>query len=344
MSSELNSIFEKKHKPGNRGNNHEEIKKADIPFKIRTKNPKNVNRMVGIINTIAQNSPFGKAVLQEACDNGYSLAFEAQEESCGFCDPENKAIVLNPSMDNDLLIATLAHEARHAQQFVRGATQEFGKYNLKSELMYTRATEADAETAACATCHEIRVNSGIDGPWNAFAEDSEEIAMGFVNATEDVNQPVNDNMLRAAFNGWYKATDMVEAYEESYIQDTMKSATKYKEEGEYPYSDSITSAEIVKCFCSNAKGECFWNNNLNVLEEPEKVAMSAATFDAADKYNKIRENRYGTPKDDSYLDLPVRDPQNLSKDSRYKGTKTAGNDNSAFKKKLNAMIAAKKQR
>lgn len=277
-----------------------------VDLNLKSKSKKNKMRLTSFINEIAKNSPFGKAVLEEAADAGYSLCFESQKDSCGFCDDTRKVIALNPALSDDLLIATLAHESRHAQQFVRGAEPDFGQFNVKCELMSFRAMEADAETAAAATCHEIRVNGGNPGPWNAFSEDSVEIGQGFMSAAKSPNSKVTDAMLKSAFEGWYKDIPMMTSYEEGYIIDVMEFAMKHKEEDSLPYDRSITSKEIVNMFCSNAEGKCYWADRPDVLNDKDKLSIDPSTYSCAERFFKVREMRTGQKPDTTYETLKVR--------------------------------------
>lgn len=295
-----------------------EKEKLLIDFKLaprpNAKHPEREEaRLISFVNTIAEKSPFGKAVLEEAARNGYTLGFENQSGSCGFCEKENKVIMLNPRMSDNLLIATLAHEARHAQQFANGAIEEFGYYNVKDDLKYNRAMEADAETAAAATCYEIRAN-GNAGPWKAFAKDSRDISFGLMNGAASSGAgkgKITTPMLQGAFNGWYKDTAMVEGYEEGYVQDVMNDAMENKEEQYLPYDAKVSSAEIVTRFCKDAAGKCYWADRPDVLDSPEKLSVCAETVNVADKFFESREKRFGMKPDTSYKNLPVRDPENL---------------------------------
>lgn len=262
-------------------------------------------RLISLINAIARSSAFGRAVLEDAAKDGYTVVMENQRGSCGFCDEQQKVIALNPVLSDDLLVATLAHEARHAQQFSRGAESAFGVFNLKSELMYTRAMEADAETAAAATCHEIRVNTGNEGPWKAFSEDSVEIAAGFMRAAPTQDAALNDKMLQEAFNGWYQDIAMMTSYEESYIVDTMKYGIK-RQTRMPAYDKSVESKEIVSLFCSNAEGKCYWENNKDVLNDKEKLSIDPMTYNMAKMFFKVREMRSGQKPDPTLETLPVR--------------------------------------
>lgn len=263
-------------------------------------------RLTSFVNTIARHSPFGRAVLEDAAKDGYTLIFENQKDSCGFCDKESRIIALNPVLSDELLTATLAHESRHAQQFARGAEDAFGVFNLRGELMYTRAMEADAETAAAATCHEIRINSGNAGPWKEFAEDSVDIAADFVRAAPSADSPVTDKMLQGAFNGWYKDIPMMTAYEDGYIVDTMKFAMRGPKNEMPSYDKTVESGEIVNMFCSNAAGKCYWAENPDVLNDKDKLSIDPATYHAAEMFFKVREMKTGVKPDPTLETLKVR--------------------------------------
>lgn len=266
----------------------------------------NQARLTSFINTIAKNSPFGKAVLEDAAKAGYTLVMESQKGSCGFCDNERKVIALNPRLTDDLLIATLAHEGRHAQQFARGAKEGFGLFNVKCELLHSRAMEADAETAAAATCHEIKINSGNAGPWNDFAADSVTISEGFMTAAKTPDSKVTNDMLKGAFEGWYKDIPMVKAYEDGYIVDVMKQGLRHNLEDQLPYNEEISSKEVVNMFCLDSKGKCYWADKTDVLEDKEKLSISPETALQAERFFKVREMRNGKAPDQSYLQLTVR--------------------------------------
>lgn len=289
---------------------------VDIRIKERHRKKRRgeAKRLTSLVNTIARHSPFGRAVLEDAAKDGYTLLFENQKDSCGFCDKEAKVIALNPALSDELLTATLAHESRHAQQFSRGAEDNFGLFNLQGELMYTRAMEADAETAAAATCHEIRVNSGNGGPWKEFAEDSVKIAQGFIVNAPTPDAPVSDKMLQGAFNGWYQDIPMMTAYEECYIVDTMEYAMRDSAGKMPPYNKKITSGKIVNLFCSDADGKCYWAENTAVLNDKDKLSIAPETYHTAKKFFSVREMRTGEKKDPSLERLKVRfDMSNLGK-------------------------------
>lgn len=281
-------------------------------------------RLVKFVNAIARHSPFGRAVLEDAAKGGYTLIMESQKGTCGYCDKESKILSLNPRLTDELLVATLAHEGRHAQQFVNGGDDRFGVFNLKSELMYQRAMEADAEAAAAATCHEIKVNSGNAGPWNDFADDSVEIAAAFRKAARKPDAKVSDKMLQAAFNAWYTDIDMVEGYEEGYVTDVMKDAMVGPKNRMPRYSKQANSADTVQMFCRNAEGKCYWADNLNVLENEDKLSICAKTYKVAKKFFAVREMKTGRAPDPTLETLKVRDGKPAERGKRNAKTQING--------------------
>ncbi|HBO59849.1 MAG TPA: hypothetical protein DD624_08085, partial [Alphaproteobacteria bacterium] len=158
---------------------------------------------------------------------------------------------------------------------------------------------------------QIKVFGNNPKPWDKFEEDAPVMAENFSNAMPDSKAPISDKVLQKTFNGWYQDEIVVEGYEEGYIQDVMNDAMKDKAEADLPYSGTISSKEIVNQICLNAKGGCYWADNPDVLEEPEKLSLCAESVNTADKFFKVREVRTGMKPDTSYKSMPVRDPENL---------------------------------
>ena len=127
-------------------------------------------RMTALINEIANNSPSGRKILEDAAKAGFSFGFATQAGSYGFCSEEDKIIRLNPMKKDAKLIATLAHESRHAQQHLRGVPTQFCTFDVATELKLRRATEADAQAAAAQVALEIRAATQSDKVWRAFEQ------------------------------------------------------------------------------------------------------------------------------------------------------------------------------
>ena len=95
--------------------------------------------------------------------------------SFGVCNPEQKTIYLNLSFEEDRLLLSLAHEARHAVQFDRKTIPDFEHDTMKSQIMMARAMEVDAQRVACATGWELK-QKGVEAPYKHFSNEDPLIA------------------------------------------------------------------------------------------------------------------------------------------------------------------------
>ncbi len=275
-------------------------------------------RMTALINKIANSSPMGREILEDAAKAGFSFGFERQSSSYGFCDAEHKTIRLNPRTSDAQLVATLAHEARHAQQHTRGVPTKFCTFDVATELKLRRATEADAQASAVQVALEIRAATKDDSVWKAFAKTNEKIARNI--EEPDKLKPLDavvadrDATMRDAFKGWFKNTGMIDNYERGYLYthlahagslyDPAKLADYFAEK---PFEGSKSSAEIVATVCMNGDGKSYFANDPHILDrEPEMCGLCKETRNMADAFFREREKVTGKPADTSYKGLPSR--------------------------------------
>ena len=278
-----------------------------IKFDLIGESQEQKNRLAYLVNTVAKGSPTGKKILQEACDAGYTLEMEHMFGALGACEPENKRILLNPSMPNEDLVATLVHESRHAQQDIRAPWKtERGNSEFATELKLYRAAEADAEAVAIAACYEIKQNTGNNAPYAASADRDALIVSGFA-AKADSSGKVTPAMLRAAFNGWFENPSITEEYERSYLIDEMDAVVKSGNFSKMPGGQKLSSRQIVETYCTDADGKCYWSTDPDVLEERDKLSVGSKTRKSAEKFYQARFEKTGRAPDQTYADLKVRD-------------------------------------
>lgn len=278
-----------------------------VGFDLIGESQEQKNRLAYIVNTVAKGSPFGKKILQEACDAGYTLEMEHMFGALGACEPENKRILLNPSMPNEDLISTLVHEARHAQQDIRAPWKtERGNSEFSTELKLYRAAEADAQAAAVAACYEIKKNTGNNAPYSASADRDALIVSGFASHA-DSSGKVTSAMLRAAFNGWFEDGPITEAYERSYLVEEMDAVAKSGNFSKMPGGQKLSSRQIVETYCTDTDGNCYWSTDPDVLEERDKLSVSSKTRKSAERFYQARFEKTGRAPDQTYADLKVRD-------------------------------------
>lgn len=277
-----------------------------IPFEMGTKRYKNY--LSHLINVCAENSPTAKQILNDAMEFGYKLTMEPLYNMAGVAYPEKKIIALNTQCDEAMLIATLIHECRHAQQNARfAAGEKIGQCDIQSEIMIERAVEADANTASIAACHEIGLNSKNYSPFNSFITSDPDIYYAYKRNCPDMSKGPNNKAMQEAFLAWYKNDTIVSLYEEGYLQNTMDFAMHKKDYQTDPYNQHLTSEEIVTAFCKNEKGECYWENDKDILADRNLTAIHSKSFSVIKKFFEKREKETGIPPEESYLDLKICD-------------------------------------
>ena len=271
-------------------------------------------RMTSIINTIANNSPTGREILEAAAKDGYVFGFENQLGSYGFCDLDEKRVCLNPVTNDAKLTATLAHETRHAQQHANGVPK-FHTFDLASELKLRRAMEADAQAAALQTVLEIRAATKDEKEFKAFEKTDRYIAHSVKNPSVYLDSVVanRDRNMRDAFKSWFYNRRIVDAYEQGYFYNHLINTDKHRspEEqasffAEYRFEGHKTSADILKMVCTTGKGGCYFANDLNVMDQEEMCGLCEDTRVAADEFFLKRKEVTGKAPDTSYKYLPSR--------------------------------------
>lgn len=300
MSSVLARVFSSKLI---RGSYPDE--KPEVDFQI-SGSAQEKRRLVSLVNRVARSSPFGRSVLEKAAKGGYSLSFETRNGTViGSCCEVKKAISLDPVYSDDRLISTLTHESRHAGQFINGADSEFGKRTVKSEIMYYRAMEADAQAVAAVTTLEMK-GRGEGRPWGKLKKDSSFVTDALKYAEEHIAEPrATNGLLSAAFKGWYDDVMIKEVYENSYIASTMDEIMKNRKEAENPYDRRETSKNIVNMICDGVDG-CYFKNEPDILENKNFLDISSSTLSKAMHYFSVRKMRTGKDPDSSLDALPVR--------------------------------------
>ncbi|MBR1777791.1 MAG: hypothetical protein IJ752_04310 [Alphaproteobacteria bacterium] len=260
-----------------------------------------------IINTIAKGSKIGKTVLEKAAENGYTIHMDYISGAAAACCSQNKRIILNPAFSEDMLISSMVHEARHAEQDMNATwTGERGAFTIETELMLARAKEADAQAIAAAACFEIRANTGNAGPLAEMYQCDSHIVGPLNNAAADRNSPVTTKMLQEAFKGWYNNESITETYERCYQVAQMNYASEKGDYSKTPFDKPLSSAQIVTDLCKAADGSCYFENDKDILADRDRCAISAETLKAFDKFFILREQRTGMPADGTYEALKVR--------------------------------------
>lgn len=255
-------------------------------------------RLISMVNKIASHSETGRAVLQKAADAGYSMSFEIQSGCYGFANPEGKRLVMNPMFRDGDLMNTIVHESRHAGQFLDGVETDFGRLNLKSEIIEFRAMEADA--CAMATLAVLEAERNGLKQRGLRSEASPAVRQAFDEGKD------NKEVLNLAFDKWYDDLPVKESYEDSYIIGHMRAALKHPQTMiDSTYDVPVSAKEAAELICTTSDG-CYLQNPEKLETEKKFIDIAQGTKAVADKFFALRERATMRAPDESYKDLPVR--------------------------------------
>lgn len=228
-------------------------------------------RISKMINRIAA-SQTGRDVLETACKAGYAIGMEFVLGCNGGCSKEKKLIILNPLSKDEELIGVLVHEARHAGQFVRGEYDASDdkrprKETLKTQIMRTRAVEADAQATAVQTLGEM-MEAGDVTPLQVFSRANGAIGKAFSKAVYLEDDALSTGAARtAAFMAWYENDAIKTAYDLAYQVEMMQRRAKNGKNKEDTYSESQSAEKIVSDLCLASDGTCYFKQDPAVLED-----------------------------------------------------------------------------
>ena len=259
-------------------------------------------RITEMINQIVV-SETGRRTLEIASKAGYTLGMEFAFGCNGGCNKEEKNIVLNPLSKDDVLVGVLVHETRHAGQFERGeydASDDRRPRNetIKTNVMRTRAVEADAQATAAQVLGEM-MEKGNEGPLFAFCRQPDNYAIGkaFERALYEEGALENGHARTAAFLAWYENEPVKKAYDENYQVEMMERRQARGDHKTDTYADSQSAAKIVKDLCLNNDGSCYFSEDPKILESghyaevnPESAAKIDRLIQNAPAAKKCAEN------------------------------------------------------
>ena len=281
--------------------------KPVVDVDLRTCPKKDRPRMISIINRLAK-SPLGLETLQIAAANGYHFNFiKGENRAFGFADPCSKRIALNPNVPDEKLIGTMCHECRHAGQFSRASDLSEEKWDVRTNLIYMRAMEADAQAYAASACEELS-RQGDTGPKQQFYKYYPEIAQGFSNALEKNDGKLGHNLLTDTFKAWYDQLGTKSVYEEGYLLEPMQQELRDIAKGKGTTMTFDTTIDAKKTISEIAwtKDGNYFKDDPEILNSGKYLDVSEFTMEQMKKFFEFRKEMTG--KDDSaVLDgIPTR--------------------------------------
>lgn len=268
-------------------------------------------RLRQIVDEIANNSPFGKEMLETAAKAGYTLSMKFMHETVYDADLSSKKITLNSDFRKEDLIAGMIRTCRDVQRSENGAKRyDMFSLNVKSAVMVSRAVLADSDARVALTLTQMKENGAGDA-YEKFSEKNPAL----YEALEEGRRQGSDKIgLRAAFDSWYQNADLKTMKERVFLDQPMRDAMRGKDFRGMDFNTDLKSADVIDRICDYKGGRYF--DDANALDDGKYLDICEATKKMADKFFEARKNFvFGKPEADaSYKNLPVREdrPETLS--------------------------------
>lgn len=217
---------------------------------------------IAAIRKIAESCPTGRKVISEAFEKNpcLKIRLSAETEGYGVYNPRGRTVFMNPAFSDEKLVTTLIHEVRHAVQ----GEDVFERASLKSMIMATRASEADA------TAYSAAVAAELGGA----------VRREFVKTRKDVFDAYSDALkkngnerfaLADAFKAWYDDRSYVAIYDNKVL--------KHAKQREYvlPLIDLTPERILAAAVPADKSGGRYLTDDASFLLEPRFLTLARQT-------------------------------------------------------------------
>lgn len=187
----------------------------------------------------------GRETLETLSDLGYKIKFQnLGKQFGGYCNYDDRVIVLNPTRSKNFLAVAVVHEGRHGIQFASEKKNApiFEQTRVADMYRMRKAIEADACAHQAAFAYECKENAP-----EVYAEQKRDYPMLAAYETELEKTGDKKQAMRAAFKSWYDFPPYRDLYDDYYkdngiipaAQEGKKSNDPALFSKEYPVRDVV---------------------------------------------------------------------------------------------------------
>lgn len=197
-----------------------------------------------VLNTLNKTDS-GRETLETLSDLGYKIQFRNMGKRFGgYCNYDDRLIVLNPARSKNFLAIAVVHEGRHGIQFASEKKNAplFEETRVADMYRMRKAIEADACAHQAAFAYECKENAP-----EVYAEQKRDYPMLAAYETELEKTGDKKQAMRAAFKSWYDFPPYRDLYDDYYkdngiipaAQEGKKSNDPALFSKEYPVRDVV---------------------------------------------------------------------------------------------------------
>ncbi len=197
-----------------------------------------------VLDTLGKTNS-GRETLETLSDLGYKIQFQNLGANFGgFCNYDDRLIVLNPARSKNFLAVAVVHEGRHGIQFAseKKNAPQFEETRVADMYRMRKAIEADACAHQAAFAYECK-----EAAPEVYAEQKRDYPMLAAYETELEKTGDKKQAMRAAFKSWYDFPYYRDLYDDYYkdngiiptAQEGKKSNDPSLFSKEYPVRDVV---------------------------------------------------------------------------------------------------------
>ncbi len=187
----------------------------------------------------------GRETLETLSDLGYKIKFQnLGKQFGGYCNYDDRVIVLNPTRSKNCLAVAVVHEGRHGIQFASEKKNApiFEQTRVADMYRMRKAIEADACAHQSAFAYECK-----EAAPEVYAEQKRDYPMLTAYETELDRTGDKRKAMQAAFKSWYDFPYYRDLYDEYYKDNGIKAMAEIGKQQknptlfskEYPVKDVV---------------------------------------------------------------------------------------------------------
>ena len=277
------------------------------------KNSVSFDRLQKLVNN-ATKSKTGRSILKSISEQGTALSIDSVGPSAvGFYSPDKNRVVLNEKCSDAALQSCLIHEGKHSVQRFALKTPPSYQCDLMSQVMLTRAMEADAVATQTKFSYEL-MQAGDSAAWYDMMSRKPGVATFFEVYAEEqgVDSP---EAMKVAMLKWYDNIPYSSGYDEimiGYRDKVSKKVSPEKLKG--LFSQTVDADSVVTRICS-LDGVSYAGTDGSILKTPRTLSMSKKNYEAAKALSDYQMKKCGVSDNsaDSFYTLTDKEkPTNVT--------------------------------
>lgn len=218
-------------------------------------NPEELALLSNILTQISQ-SEEGKKLVEDAEKHGTKICLSNNIRADGNFNDKTKILTLSSNISDIEKIATLSHELRHSQQFMKGIELDPLIDTPASFIKKQTLIEADAYMTSFIVAWQLK-EKNMPEAWEELSKDPSISFKKFKELTEAEGK-VTPNIVLKSFREWFNDYPKRDAYEANYVSMIRQEIKKGGElKGAFTRDANMKDEASKICKLGD---ECYFNN------------------------------------------------------------------------------------